>query len=361
MRNPLSVLKPELKRVTSIVLILIAALLILTETSRGILVLDSHRVYGLAISSFLLYLALRLRGSVDKNFLLLFVLSFIFPPILLLALLLPRGCLKKLHRTVQEDEKIFLDLLNASYRSNLIICRSIRLMGSVSTSLALELSRYRRVILVDWNGNAHLRLREVECRIANPSDIWFGYQGNLGPSYYMTLSELLSYLTETDPSFILGLLRGNASSVSRDPRIGDYEQIISLARSGSLRIEDALPKLVGVLIIDASKLNAKGKNVISLLTLFQCSVYTERDFLVITPLLSPITDKKLSPKIRDELRWMLSSLSKSGCFILSTEESSGFSSEFDNVLECNGCTNPVYKLDNFRLCPWIGDRGKRQA
>ncbi|MEM3371377.1 MAG: hypothetical protein QXO55_02005 [Candidatus Korarchaeum sp.] len=353
--GPLTLSKSELKRAISITLILIAALLILTETSRGILALDSHRIYGLTLSSLLLYLALRLRGSVNRNFLLLFVLSLIFPPTLLLTLLLPRERHEKTRKAVREGEEKFFDLLDASYRSNLIICRSIRLMGSLATSLASRISKHRRVILVDWNGNAHSRLGEVECRIANPSDLWFGYQGNLGSSYYITLSELLSYLTGADPSSILGLLTGDTPPVPRDPRIGDHEPIISSARSGGLRIEDALPKLVGVLIIDASKLNAKGKNLISLMTLFQCSVYTERDFLVIAPLLSPLTDRKLNPRMRDELRWIISSLSKAGCFILSTEESLGFSDEFDNVLECDSCGGPVYKLDGFRLCPRIRD------
>ncbi len=346
----------ELRKTVSITLILLATLLILAETSRGIL-FDPRRVYGSALSSLLLFLALRLRGSVRRTFLLPVIPSFIFPPILLLVLLLPKD--HERPREVARESGEAFDLLRTSYGSNLVICRSVRLMGSVAISLASELSRHRRVVLVDWSGEAHLRLGKVDHRIAEPSDICLGYQGDLGASYHMTLSELLSYLTGADPSYILGLLRGDVPPVLRDPRMGDSELITSLARSNGLRIEEALPKLSGVLIIDASKLNIKGKNALSLMTLLQCCTYEERDFLVIAPLLSPLTDERIHPRIRDELRWMISSLSKAGCFILSTKESSSFSDEFDNVIECDSCTKHVYKLDSFLLCPWRGNRGRR--
>ncbi|MCS7103495.1 MAG: hypothetical protein NZ992_06410 [Candidatus Korarchaeum sp.] len=354
-------LKLDLRKFIFSLLILLAVLLILVEISRGVLTLDSRRVYGSVLSASLLYSALRLKGSVNRAFILLTIFSLIFPPILLLALLLPKEHLESVCESTQEEGEESIDLLNASYRSNLVICRSVRLMGSLATSLALEISKRRRVVLVDWNGEARSRLKEVDCKIANPSDVWFGYQGSLGISYYITLSEVLSYLTGADPSSILGLLMKENPPALSDPKMSDHEPIISAVRSGVLRIEDALPKLVGVLVIDASKLNAKGKNMVSLITLFQCSVYIERDFLVIAPLLNPLTDEKLNPRIRDELMWMISSLSKAGCFILSTRESSRFSDEFDSVLECDDCVKPVYKLDNFRLCAWIRDKGRKRA
>ncbi|RDD53203.1 MAG: hypothetical protein BA066_05715 [Candidatus Korarchaeota archaeon NZ13-K] len=345
------------RRILQILLIALTALLLLSEAARGV-VPDRHRVYGVALSAIMLYASLRMAGPVGRTFLLFLVLSFIFPPALLLALM-PRRHREARSEIILEPEGQ-VNLLNASYGSNLVICRSVRLMGSVAISLAREMSKHRRVVLVDWNGDARARLKEIEHRIANPTDIWFGYQGSLGSSYYVTLSELLSYLTGADPSSVLALLRGEGPPVLRDPRIGECEPLISTSSSEGLRMEDALPKLVGVLILDASRLSAKGKNLISLMTLFQCSVYRERDFLVIAPLLSPLTDERVNPRIRDELRWMISSLSGAGCFIVSTRESSAFSDEFDNIFECGDCANPIYRLDDFRICPWTADRGRRR-
>lgn len=351
----------DLRKLVSNSMILLAILLILAEASRGVATLDPRRVYGVALSATLLYLALRSRGPVNRGFVTLTIPSLIFPPVLLLTFLLPKGRFKRMHGAASEGLREIPDLLKASYGSNLVICRSARLMGSLAISLALETSKQRRVVLVDWNGEARSRLKEIDFRIADPSDIWFGYQGSLGPSYYITLSEILSYLTGADPSYILELLGGDNPHAPRDSRLGDHGAILPVVRSGGLRIEDALPKMAGVLVIDASKFNAEGKNVISLTTLLQCSVYAERDFLVITPLLNPLTDEKLSPRMRDELRWIVSSLSKAGCFILSTRESLRFSDEFDNVLECDSCEDPTYKLDNFRLCAWTGGTGGKRA
>lgn len=340
-------------------LILTSLLFILTETSRGLLALDSHRVYGTAISGSLIYVAIRLRGLSQKMFPLFLAISFLFPPAILAALLPFRVSESKKDELAEELEDS--DLLNKSYGTNLVICRSARLMGSVAISLASELSRYRRVVLVDWNGDAGKRLRDVDHRIANPSDIWLGYPGDLGPSYYLTASEFLSYLTGADAPFIFGMLRGDRPSFS-DLKLGEQEQLISsIVRAEGLRLEDALPKLVGVLVIDASGLSVKAKNAISLMTLLQSSVYRDRDFLVIAPLLSPLTDEKLNQRIKDELKWLISSLSRGGCFITSTEESAKFCNEFDNVLECDHCSKPSHKLDGFRLCPWRGSRGRKRA
>ncbi len=340
-------LNENLRRVLFSVLILIAILFILAETSRGIFIPDSKRVYGTSLAGLLIYLALIIGKNRRGFFPIFFLLSFFFPPILILTLIPFRMKRNEevYHAPVKED------LLSASYRSNLVICKSVRIMSSLATSLALEISKRRRVILVDWSGEASKRFRDMEHRIASPSDIWLGYQGILGSSYDLTLSELLSYFG-VDQSAILNIIK------RRDIR-GPVDEILLPLSEERIRIDEALPKPGGALIIDLSKLNMRGKNAISLMILLQCSAYDERDFLVISPLLSPITDERLHEKIRDDIKWLISSLSKSGCFILSTHEASQFSDEFDTIIECDSCVTPIYKLNGFRLCPWIGGKGKR--
>lgn len=346
------------KNFFSILLILVSVLLILVETSRGSLTPDAHRVYRVAISGALIYISLKPRGISKKKFASILLVSLFFPPALLASLFLARESEPKEVGGVEEQEES-PDLLSSSYRANLVICRTVRLMNSIAIYLASELCRHRRVVLVDWNGNAAERLKEVDHRIASPSEICFSYPGALGPSYYFTASEFLSYLTGTDPSLISRVLMGSQASPA-NLKLSEKDPLLSkLISDDCLKLEDALPKLLGVLIIDASKLNVKLKNAVSLMTLLQCSAYRGRDFLVITPLLSPLTDEKLSQKIKDELRWLISSLSNGGCFITSTEESAGFFEEFDRVLECGPCPKPVHKLGGFHLCSWRGGRGKK--
>jgi hypothetical protein len=341
-------LNENMRRISFSILILVATLFILAETSRGILIPDSKRVYGISLAGLLMYLALIIGKNRRSFFPIFFVLSFFFPPILMLALIPFR--IKRKDEAYQAPAK-GMDLLSASYGSNLVICKSVRIMSSLATSLAIEISKRRRVILVDWSGEASKRFRDIEHRIASPSDIWLGYKGILGSSYDLTLSELLSYFG-VDQSAILNVIR------KRDIRSPVDDILLPLSEE-RVRIDEALPKPGGALIIDLSKLNARGKNAISLMVLLQCLAYDERDFLVISPLLSPITDERLHGKVRDEIKWIISSLSKSGCFILSTHEASQFSDEFDTVLECDSCATPIYRLNGFRLCPWIGGKGKR--
>lgn len=341
-------LNEELRKILLNILIFVTILLILAETSRGIFIPDSRRVYVISLAGFLIYLILVLRRNKRTLFPIFFVSSFFFPPILILALI-PFEVQRKeeiCHVPVKE-----IDILSASYKSNLVICKSVRVMSSLATSLALEISKRRRVILVDWSGEAPKRFRDVEHKIASPSDIWLGYQGALGSSYDLTLSELLSYFG-VDQSLILNVIK------RKDLR-GPVDDILLPLSGERVRIDEALPKQGGALIIDLSKLNARGKNAISLMILLQCSAYDERDFLVISPLLSPITDGRLHEKIRDEIKWLISSLSKSGCFILSTHEASQFSNEFDTIFECDRCVTPIYKLNGFLLCPWTGGKGRR--
>jgi len=339
-------LNENIRRILFIILILMAILFILAETSRGIFIPDPKRVYGTSLAGLLIYLALIVGKNRRSLFPIFFVLSFFFPPILILALIPFRMERKEIHQAPVRE-----DLLSASYGSNLVICKSVRIMSSLAISLALEISKRRRVILVDWSGEASKRFRDMEHKIASPSDIWLGYQGSLGSSYDLTLSELLSYFG-VDQSLIL-------DTIKRKSIRGPVDEILLPLSEERVRIDEALPKPGGALIIDLSKLNARGKNAISLMILLQCSAYDERDFLVISPLLSPITDERLHERIRDDIKWLISSLSRSGCFILSTHEASQFSDEFDTILECDSCVTPIYKLNGFRLCPWTGGKGKR--
>ncbi len=325
----------------------VGILFIFVEAPRGLIIPDSHRIYNVALGSAFIYLGLRLKLEVDNRiFIPIFLASFLFPPIILLSYI------PKPHKTSEEISQKD-SLLERSFSSNLVICDSIGLARSISISIAKELSKYRRVVLVDWTGEALSRLESGHVKIANAGDIWFGYAGNLGPSYYMTVASLLSYLTNINASVINEALKTGDISLLEDMRIPEPSRsilLMILGEKGSL-LHEVLPETAGTLVVNASNLPAIGKDLLSLMVLLQSIVYESRDFLIVAPLLSPLTDSKLPKTLQDEIRWMISSLSNGGAFIASIRESMHYYDEFDGKMECNECENPISKVDNYRLCP----------
>ncbi|MDK2384285.1 MAG: hypothetical protein QI199_05695, partial [Candidatus Korarchaeota archaeon] len=180
-------------------------------------------------------------------------------------------------------------------------------------------------------------------------------------SYYMTASLLLSYLIGVNPSVISEVLKTGDISLLDDIRIPEPGRSLLrklFGEDGSL-LHEALPEVAGVLIIDASGLSTAGKDATSLITLLQSVAYERRDFVVITPLLSPLTDERAPYQIKDEIRWLISSLRRGGGIITSIEDSLAYSSEFDVVLVCDECEDPIYRLDSYRLCPLIARRARK--
>ncbi len=331
----------------------IGILFILVESPRGLIIPDYHRVYNVILGSAFIYLGLRSKLEVDRRvFIPIFLASFLFPPLIFLSYI-PRP-----HRMPERGDRE-VSLLELSFSSNLIVCNSIRLACSISISLAEEMSKNRRVVLVDWTGEAHDRLRLSNVKVARVGDVWFGYAGNLGPSYYMTVSSLLSHLTGVNASLIKEALKTGDTSLLGDIRIPEPSRSILIAilgEKGSL-LHEALPETAGTLIIDASHLPALGKDLISLMALLQSTAYENRDFLVIVPILSPFTDPKLPETLQDEIKWIISSLSNGGAFIVSTRESMLYYDEFNARMECDGCENPISKVDSYRLCPLQARKG----
>ncbi len=332
----------------------VGILFILVESPRGLMIPDSHRIYNVVLGSAFIYLGLRLKLKVDHRiFIPILLVSFLFPPLIFLSYM-PRP-----HKMPEREGDRETSLLELSFSSNLIVCDSIRLACSISISLAEELSKYRRVVLVDWTGEAPDRLRSSNIKVARVGDVWFGYAGNLGPSYYMTVSSLLSHLTGVNASLINEALKTGDTSLLRDVRIPEPSRSILMAiigERGSL-LHEALPETAGTLIIDASSLPALGKDLISLMALLQSAAYDNRDFLIIVPILSPFTDPKLPKTLQDEIKWIISSLSDGGAFIASTRESMLYYDEFDARMVCNGCENPISKVDSYRLCPLQARKG----
>ncbi len=324
----------------------IGVLFILVEAPRGLIIPDSHRVYNVVLGSAFIYLGLRLKLRVDhKIFIPIFLASLLFPPIVFISYI-PKP--QRMPEKIGSKDS----LLRRSFSSNLVVCDSIGLACSISISIAKELSRHRRVVLVDWTGKALSRIKSGNVKIANTGDTWFGYAGNLGPSYHMTVSNLLSYLTNTNAFIIDRVLKTGDTSLLEDMRVPEPSRsilLMILGEKGPL-LHEALPETAGTLIVDVSDLPATGKDLASLIALLQSIVYENRDFLVIVPLLSPLTDPKLPKTLQDEIRWMISSLSNGGAFIVSTRESILYYDEFDSKMECNGCENPISKVDNYRLC-----------
>ncbi len=364
MISPLSLLKRIIRSprdVLSLTLMAAGLLFLAVEVIRIWPILIPQRPVNILLSSSLMYSSLRIRGrEVNYRHLLLVILtSLLVPPILLMLPFLPEraGEVERMAGAEESEE----DLLAASFRSILVVCDSMALATSLATSLASHLANWRRIVLVDWSGDAPERLKGLEVRVAKPEDLWLGHPGNLGPSYYMTASLLLSYLSDINPSVIGEALKTGDPSFLQDVRIPEPGRslLISLLGEGGSLLHEALPEVAGILVIDASELPVAGKDALSLLTLLQAVAYEKRDFAVITPLLSPLTDERAPSRIRDEMRWLISSLRRGGGIVTSIPHAAPFIGEFDLGLECDGCDAPIYRLDSYRLCPLQSRRGGR--
>jgi len=336
----------------SVILSILGILFMLVEMPRGIIIPDPKRMYNTLLGAVLIYSGLKLRSDVNlRLFIPLTLASFFFTPLLLLSFILkaPKSALSN-----EEGEKDITGLLEASFSSCLVICDSTKLASSVAISIAGELAKYRRVVLVDWGGEARNRLERtgVEFRVAKAGEIWYGYAGGLGPSYYMTLSDLISYFTGINASVISEVLRSGDISLLEDLKIPEPSRSLLIKVFGEEKtlLHEALPETAGVLVIDASRLPARGKDIISIMTLLQATAYERRDFLVVAPLLSPLTDPRSPSAVQDEMRWLISSLSRGGAFISSVREGERYAGEFDLALECDSCRDPLSKLDSYRLC-----------
>jgi len=339
--------------VLSLLLLILGFLFLSVEVVRIWPVRMPQRLINISIASILFYLGFRIRGNVDLRYYVPLALgSLLFPPLLLLTFISTMSISKDEVR--EEDERQSeQDLLSLSFKSVLTVCKSVGLASSLAISLASLISTNRRVILVDWNGDAADRLKNAEIRIARPEELRFSHAGGLGPSYYMTASLLLSYLSGVNPSVISEVLKTGDVSLLDDVRIPEPGRSLlrQLFGEDGSSLHEALPEVAGVLIIDASRLSTAGKDAISLMTLLQSVTYERRDFVVITPLLSPLTEERAPPQIKDEIRWLISSLRRGGGIITSIEDSLAYSSEFDVVLVCDECEDPIYRLDSYRLCP----------
>ncbi len=358
----LSLLKRTFKEprdVVSILLLMVGFLFLLVEIARIWPIRVPSRLINVSLAGALFYLGLRIKSSVDLRYYIPTVLgSLLFPPLLLLSFVSAMSRGGDGRGASQQDQP---DLLSLSFRSVLVVCESIGLASSLAVSMASLLSANRRVVLVDWLGDAVERLKDAEVKIARPEELWFGHAGSLGPSYYMTASLLLSYMSGVNPSLIAEVLKTGDTSLLEDVRIPEPGRslLLQLFGEGGSPLHEALPEVAGVLIIDASRLSAAGKDAISLMVLLQSAAYERRDFVVIAPLLSPLTEERVPHQIRDEIRWLVSSLGKGGAVITSIEDSLVYSNEFDFVLACDECENPTYRLDSYRLCPSPNRRARR--
>ncbi len=336
--------------VLSVVLLILGFMFLSVEMVRIWPMEMPQRLINVSLATILFYSGFRIRSSVDLRYYLPLALgSLLLPPLLLLTFIstIPNKAMK------EDSPQNRIDLTSLSFRSVLVICESIGLASSLAISLSAILSNNRRVVLVDWSGNAIERLGNIEIRIARPEEIWFGYAGSLGPSYYMTASILLSYLSGVNPSVISEVLRTGDISLLEDVRIPEPGRSLlrQLFGEGGPSLHEALPEMAGVLIIDASRLPTAGKDAVSLMALLQSVAYEKRDFVVIAPLLAPLTEERAPHQIRDEVRWLISSLGGGGGIITSIEGSTIYSNEFDIALMCDECENPIYRLDSYRLCP----------
>lgn len=344
--------------IVSLLLMLLALMFLLVEFRIWPIEI-ADRLIHISLAAALFYLGLRIRRRVNFRFFLpLAVGSLIFPPLLLLA---PLSVLRK--DGFGESSGEGKDLLSISFRSVLVICKSIGLASSIAISIASRLATRRRVVLVDWSGSATDRLRDFEVKVVDPKELWFGHAGRLGSSYYMTAAILLSYISGVNASLVGELLKSGDVSLLQDARFSEPggSLLLRIIGEGSFLLHQGLPSVAGVLIVDVSKLPVVDRNAVSLLVLLQSIAYDNRDFVVVAPLLSPLTDERISPKIRDELRWIISSLSEGGGIITSVEEASRYFGEFDLSLKCDECDEPIYKLDSYLLCPLREDKVRRKV
>lgn len=337
----------------SLILIFIGLMWALVELKRGILP-DMHRIYNILIASSILSLGLYLRGGVNYTKMILLTVLSVFVPLFLFLAIVPISWFSKspTEQKVQRNS-----LLELSFGSNLVLCDSIKLASGVAILLAKELARFRRVILVDWIGESLDRLRNVNLKIISPDDIWFGFSGSLGPSYFLMMADFLSHMTGVNASLINEVVKAGDLKLLEDVRVPEPSRSILLGiLGGSTKLHEALPETAGVLVIDSSNMSAREKEIVSLITSLQVAVYDSRDFVVITPFLSPLTDERPPPSIVGGLRWLISKLSRGGAFISSIGEARRYLKEFDSALSCDECEDPISILDSYQICPYQGDR-----
>ncbi len=330
----------DLNKTLKYLLLLVALLWSVAEQGRSLLP-DYRRAYASLVLTALLSAYLLLEGGLSKEDLGKILITSYLAPIALIPLVLLRGRRKGRH----EHDK-GPNLLELASSSTLILCRSAKLANGLLGDLAAKLSETKRVVLVDWFGN--LRERFEEYKLARPNELWLCDPGYLDDAYFLMVSDVLSLFVDVDPSLIIHMLKARDFEVLDDVKVSPDLKIIleSLFSPNSVPLLEALPESAGVLIVDASGLSPQAKEALSLLVLLQSAAYRRRDFIPLTPSISPWEQER----DKEILRWLANSLEPGGGIITSKFALNEYAREFGYVLQCGGCEDGL-RVGQWSLCP----------
>ncbi len=334
---------PDLAKLLKYSLLLVALLWSVAEQGRSLLP-DYRRAYASLVLTALLSAYLFLEGGLSKvEFGKVLIASYL-APLASVPLVLLRG--QRGQRKEQQESSKKLSLLELASSSSLILCKSARLANGILGDLAAELSETRRVVLVDWFGN--LRERFGEYKLALPNELWLCDPGHLDDAYFLMVSDLISLFVDANPSLVVHVLKNRDFEILEDAKVPPELRIIleSLFSPNSIPLLEALPESAGVLIVDASGLSPQAKEVLSLLVLLQSAAYRKRDFIPLTPSISPWEQERG----KEVLRWLANSLEPGGGIIASKFVLKEYAKEFSYVLQCEGCQDGL-KVGQWSLCP----------
>lgn len=241
-------------------------------------------------------------------------------------------------------------------RGVLVVAPSIGSICSLTAQISLDLALSgRKLVVVDWDGSVPEALREkgVPFRQARWKDISFSYSGRLGPNYLAIVSIISSLITGIGAEVIASSMRERAS-VELPETVRVVRDII--VHEGVL-LDDAMPGL-GPLVINASDLDLMSKDLVSALVILQSLSFGYRDFILVVPIISPISESSLRAaggRI-DIVEWVLREAVRRGCVVITGPEPSVVAlREFDSFLIARG----VYSVMGRDLSRFLPDDAKR--
>ncbi|MGC8932114.1 MAG: hypothetical protein ACP5KE_03535 [Candidatus Methanodesulfokora sp.] len=252
-----------------------------------------------------------------------------------LSILLPMTLflLTSIIKTKQEARSV-----RKSYsRGILVITPSIGSICNFTAQISLYLViSGKKLVIVDWDGSVSeiLRERGVPFRQAGWRDISLSYPGRLGPNYVAVASVISSLITGIGAEIIASAIKERAS-VELPETVRLIRDII--AHEGVL-LDDAIPGL-GPLIINVSDLDLMSRDLVSALVMLQSLSFGYRDFILVIPIISPISENSLRAAGGrvDIVEWVIREAVKRGCVIVTGPEPSIVAlREFDSLIVTRG-------------------------
>ena len=342
--------KVNLRTISFILLFLLGIVIFIAEAYSGRKAGFSSFIAGIMVSFSIIHLL----GIENKELrvaliLLSGIISLLGPAIgMSLSILLPT--ISHLIGRKKKEQRI-KQIRKLHSRGILVVAPSIGSICNLVAKISLDLALSgKKLVVVDWDGSVPglLRERGVPFRQAEWRDISLSYSGRLGPNYLTVASILSSLITGIGAEVIASAVKERAS-VELPETVKLIKDII--VHEGVL-LDDAMPGL-GPLIINTSDLDLMSKDLVSALVMLQSLSFGYRDFVLVVPIISPISESSLRAaggRI-DVVEWILRETIKKGCIVITGPEPSIIAlREFDSLLITRGVYN-VMGRDLSRFLP----------